>query len=453
MEKCFFNEAAECEIDTIRIWFKVNLDHCALDAWFDREFLKEISLLEAMKNPDGSILRIDGKNEVYPTWDKKRLDHRFSSFSKMQVFQDWIIWGKKPNVRRHPVISIEFSVPKYYHFTNGINRGVSAVGGGVDDFLLPCFAALDALHLFEYWYEPKEDALKFLRENYEIRRLDLSYNFYVKDVKFALSLLRSVKLPKKPGEVEPAEPLTKDDVMNGEERGDYSSVTFGGHAGSSYKMIFYDKAAEQKKLFSTFDKDLTSPQREQKKIWYQENKSKFENILRFEIQFHNRFFKYHYPESRVKRGDNMAKKIIDLCADYYKNMLKEFDKQLGILSTHTENEYTMSGDCLNQISEKEMLGELSRTQAANLRDFVCQCHKFGADTIKTTMSKQLFSLKRRKVLLLTGYDVNIVCTKCLPIMRNMSTLDADFLQKEQFFTSWLDKGIQELYFDIPKYAI
>ena len=120
MMKEFFNLAARPEIDTIRLYLKTDLQKCRLRAFFDNEFSREISTIEPMKDERGKPLIIDGKKIFKPIWEKKRLDFRFSSYSKMQVFEDVLRWGKKGEYGRS-VICVEYSVPKYYAFTNGVN--------------------------------------------------------------------------------------------------------------------------------------------------------------------------------------------------------------------------------------------------------------------------------------------------------------------------------------------
>ena len=441
MMKEFFNLAARPEIDTIRLYLKTDLQKCRLRAFFDNEFSREISTIEPMKDERGKPLTIDGKKIFKPIWEKKRLDFRFSSYSKMQVFEDVLRWGKKGEYGRS-VICVEYSVPKYYAFTNGVNRGVCAELGGVHDFFEPVLEALKELNLYKYWDDTEENINEFLLNNFQIRRLDLSFNFRVPDVKTALIHLSACRLPKSVGEVKTRsrEEVTEDGGENPQREGDFTSVSFGGHKGSAYKCIFYDKATEQKKLFQTFENDLSYENRREKKLWYKENKYKFDNIVRFETQFHFRFFVYHIPESKVKKGVKMAEKIINLCSGYWTMLLKRFDEQLNTLNHHTEEEYNATEKCLDRLEELNMLGDLSNTQFGTLSAFVQKCHKFGFDKVQKTMSKQLFSIHYNRVKKLTGFDIKVMCVKELPIMRIMP-----------LSASWLERGLDSLYFDVPDY--
>lgn len=440
--KEFFNLAARPEIDTIRLYLKTDTKKCRLRAFFDNEFSREISTIEPMKDDFGKPLIVDGQKIFKPIWEKKRLDFRFSSYSKMQIFEDVLRWGKCGEYGVS-VICVEYSVPKFYAFTNGINRGVSAELGGVHDFFEPVLEALKALNLYKYWDDTEENINNFLLDNFQIRRLDLSFNFHVNDVKLALIHLSSCRLPKSVGEVKTR---AKDEVIydggdNPQREGDFTSVSFGGHKGSAYKCIFYDKATEQKKLFQTFENDLTYENRREKKLWYKENKCKFDNIVRFETQFHFRFFVYHLPESKVKKGAKMAEKIINLCSGYWTMLLRRFDEQLNTLNHHTDEEYSATEKCLERLEELHMLGDLSNTQFSNLCVFVQKCHKFGFDKVQKTMSKSLFSQKYNKVKKLTGFDIKVMCLKELPIMRIIASNSP----------SWLERGLNALYFDIPDY--
>lgn len=440
--KEFFNMAARPEVDTIRLFLKVDEKKCNLTAFFLNEFSREICTIEPIKDENGKFIYVDGKKLVKPVWDKKRLDHRFSSYSKMQIFEDVVFWGKHKQYY-YPVICVEFSVPKYYAFTNGVNRGVCAELGGVHDFMCPVFEALKSLNFYYYWDASEDEINAYLLDNFQIRRLDLSFNFVVPDVKLALIHLSSCRLPKSVGEVKARskEEVIEDGGDNPQREGDFTSVTFGGHRGSAYKCIFYDKATEQKKLFQTYEQDLSYENRKEKKLWYNENKYKFENVVRFETQFHFRFFTYHIPDCKFKKGVKMAEKIINLCSGYWTMLLKRFDEQLNTINHHSEEEYSATESCLDRLEELQLLGDLSRTQFSTLCTFVQQCHKFGFDKVQKRMSKSLFSQYYNKVKKLTGFDIKVMCLKELPIMRIMHKSP-----------SWLERGFESLYFDIPDYS-
>ena len=89
--KEFFNLAARPEIDTIRLYLKVDLKAVSLDAWFSHELLREICVLEAAKDENGEFVYENGWKKLERQWSKERLDFRFSSFSKMQIFEDYVI--------------------------------------------------------------------------------------------------------------------------------------------------------------------------------------------------------------------------------------------------------------------------------------------------------------------------------------------------------------------------
>lgn len=440
--KEFFNLAARPEIDTIRLYLKVDLKAVALDAWFSHELLREICVLEAAKDENGEFVYENGWKKLERQWSKERLDFRFSSFSKMQIFEDYVIRDfKRIGYKEYyPVICIEYSVPKYYNFSNGINRGVPAELAGVDDFLRPCFEALKALNFYAYSRDSEEETNRKIRARFEIRRLDLSYNFHVQDVRLAMSHLSSCILPKRGAKTDPANIKEEiEDFENPRTKGDFETVTFGGGKGSSYKIMFYDKAQEQKNLFKTFERDLSYICRKERKQWYNENKWKFENIVRFEIQFHHRFFVYHIPESKYKGGEKMAENIINLCAIKWRDLLVKFDEQLNTLNHHSNDEIDRCAEVEELLDLKCLKGEISETVCGNLQRFLKQCHGLGYRNVMKTMSKQSFSKKYNDLKKLTHFDVKAVCLEELPIMRKLST------------RSYMERGLETLFFDIPNY--
>lgn len=441
--KEFFNMYARPEIDTIRLYLKVDLSRVHLDAWFEREFVREICTLEAEKDEEGGFVYEGGRKKLCKTWARQRLDMRFSSFSKMQIFEQFIERGRSVGQLNYiPVICVEYSVPKFYAHSNGVNRGVPAEVAGVADFLEPCFQALKALNFYSYSEDTEEVTNQKIRDHFEIRRLDLSYNFKVSDVRQALVHLSACRLPKQAAKTEPVD--EQDEKLNfcmGLARGDFSSVTFGGGKGSSYKIQFYNKALEQKKLFQTFEQDLSYICRQEKKNWYNENKWKFDGIVRFEVQFHHRFFVYHIPESKIKGGSDMANKIIMLSAVKWRDILQKFDEQLNCLGHHDPKEIDRAAEVCELLETKQLLGELSNTQAANLKDFVKRCHGLGYQNVQKTMSQQLFSNYYCRLKKLTGFDVKTMCLEALPIMRNMHT------------RSYMERSLENLYFDVTNYEV
>jgi len=447
--KEFFNLAARPEIDTIRLYLKVDLKAVALESWFDHELLRQICVLEAAKDENGAFIYENGWKKLERQWSRERLDYRFSSFSKMQIFEEHVeIRDNSISYNRNrillkkylPVICIEYSVPKYYKFTNGINRGVPAEHAGVEDFLNPCFEALRALNFYAYSMDSEEETNRKIRACFEIRRLDLSFNFLVEDVRLAMSHLSSCILPKRGAKTDPSNIKEEiEDFDNPRTKGDFETVTFGGGKGSSYKIMFYDKATEQRNLFRTFERDLSYICRKERKQWYKENKWKFENIVRFEIQFHHRFFVYHIPESKNKGGEKMAENIINLCAIKWRELLVKFDEQLNTLNHHSSEEIDRCAEVEELLDLKCLRGEISETVCGNLQRFLKQCHGLGYRNVQKTMSKQSFSKKYNDLKKLTNFDVKSGCLEELPIMRKLST------------RSYMERGLDTLFFDVPNY--
>ena len=66
--KEFFNYAARPEIDTIRLFLKVDLEKCDLRKFFLNEFSKEICTLEPIKDEKGGfVLEQDGRKVISKT--------------------------------------------------------------------------------------------------------------------------------------------------------------------------------------------------------------------------------------------------------------------------------------------------------------------------------------------------------------------------------------------------
>ena len=82
--KEFFNFAARPEIDTIRLYLKVDLKAVSLDAWFSHELLREICVLEAAKDENGEFVYENGWKKLERQWSKERLDFRNSTLSRLR---------------------------------------------------------------------------------------------------------------------------------------------------------------------------------------------------------------------------------------------------------------------------------------------------------------------------------------------------------------------------------
>ena len=121
--------------------------------------------------------------------------------------------------------------------------------------------------------------------------------------------------------------------------------------------------------------------------------------------------------------------------------MRRFDEQLNTANQYSEKEYTATENCLDKLEELFMMGELSQTQHSTLNYFVVRCHKYGYKKVQKQMSKQLFSTYYCKVKKLTNFDLKVMCKDELPIMRIM----------EVYGESWLERGLKDLYFDIPDY--
>ena len=117
-----------------------------------------------------------------------------------------------------------------------------------------------------------------------------------------------------------------------------------------------------------------------------------------------------------------AQKVIQLCSLKWRDILVKFDEQLNLVSNHHDpKEIDRAAEVNELLEQKQLLGEISNTQAANLKDFVKRCHGLGYKNVQKSMSQQLFLIIIAVLKKLTGFDVKTMCLEALPIMRNMHT--------------------------------
>ena len=390
------------EVDTIRLWFDVD-GYIKLDDFFNGECQRSIAAFQVELDNDGLPLRDKKGKPIFScVWEKQRADSMCSWWCKMQITIAHM-QVKKNESRK--VLQVEYSVAKWHNITNGVNRGVrpSRV-----DIIRPIFTVLENMHIGVYtrygdiWQ-------KILLDHCQIRRLDMSYNFKTDDVKRVLAELSVCRLNNKSGN-----PIVKD--FNTE------TINFGGTRGSLYKAMFYDKEEEQKRYFSLIGVDNTLDTQENKRIFYSKYKDLFKNVLRFEVQYHSKFFVCHFGKDyKDKKDMNMFNKIIDLCQINYGDILRKFDEQLGMINVRPEDEYSLYNQCMNRIESIRLSGGISDTQSANLKQFVEDCFKRSWMAVRSSMSQQLFSVKYRKVKTLTKMDLKAICITQLPIMRIMES--------------------------------
>lgn len=396
---------ASPEVDTVRIWFYVE-KWVDLEKFFRNECKSCIASFQVEIDENGEVVKDrEGKNVFNLTWEKLRADMMCSWWCKMQITVATSC-TKKPVYKTWDycrVIQVEYSVAKWHNVTNGINRGVSP---SRMDILKPVFHVLASMHIDVYTHSEETWQTVLLR-HMQLRRLDLSYNFKTDNVQRLMAEISCLRLNNKKGDA-----IVKD-FQTG-------TVNFGGSRGSLYKAMFYDKAQEQKDFFSRCGIDNSIEQEEHKKVFYQKHKQFFENEIRFEVQYHSKYFLTHLKhEYKYKKDGATMNKIIDLCKWNYGELLRRFDEQLGMKNIRPESEYTIYSDCIDKLESLRDNGGLSNLQCANLKMFVEDCFKKSWEVVRKSMSQQTFSVKYCKVKKLTKFDLKVICVTRLPIMRIM----------------------------------
>ena len=449
-----------------------------VDRFVTREFSKKIANFQKMIDEQGKpVLDENGKEMVFPTWTKERLDGRNSWFGKMQVFEGKI--GSDFDANAPIGLIVEYSVAKWHNVTNGVNRKIRA---SYDDIMEPIFDVLEQKNVLKYTPVKKIQTFKnWVKNNVVLRRLDLSYNFKVNDVatvmrKLATCRLNNVDAIYKKSELDLND---VDDVFKALKKhrfkmeiedfeqkieelkgkladtaGKLETVSFGGGRGSMYKAMFYDKQVEQKKYFSNFANATVDPYTKhtdlvERKAFYKKNAHFFEKIVRFEVQYSSKFFIEKVDKAyKSEKGQKMLENLISICENHWAQTLKKFDEQMGINVNEHLDRYENLEKVFNHLDTLAECRYISRTVSNNLKGFIQDCWKFdkGWKGVCSHMGKSNFSHKYRQLKKLTGFDVKRECLRDLPIMRNMQTLG---LCSANY---WRNKAEQRIFFDYGNYV-
>lgn len=388
------------EVDTIRFYFHL-WQYIDLDLFFARECKRGVVMFQREVGPDGEYLKDQFGNPVMtPIWEKYRCDNAPSWFQKMQITME----HQKSGDTGRPVLSVEYSVAKWYNISNGVNRGVAP---SKLDCIKPVWEVLKEMHIMDYTTYDEKQFLNVLLNVCQVRRLDISYNFKCNQpVERILLELQVCRLNNKAG----------DAIANNAENG---TVSWGGGRGSLYKAMFYNKEKEQKEFFHKFNDNTIDTQRN-KLTFYDKNKDKFENVIRFEVQYRSKFFLQHLgAEYKDKHTMETFDKIIDLCQDNWQKLLREFDAQSGLVNVRPEPQYKHYEDCMKSLEFALAMGEISFTKMANLKTFVERCFKFGWESQWRFFGKTNFGFKYREIKKICKFDIKAGCVATLPIMRIM----------------------------------
>ena len=314
------------EVDTIRLWFFIEKSF-DLQSFFSEQCKSCIASFQVELDEEGNPVRdSEGHPKFNCAWEKLRADMLCSWWCKMQITVSTSAAKSYFGNDYQRVLQVEYSVAKWHNITNGVNRGVAP---SRIDILRPVFDALESLNLSRYMHGDEVKSWQSILLNHcQIRRLDLSYNFITDDVKRLMVELSVCRLNNKKGDA-----ICKD-FQTG-------TVNFGGSRGSLYKAMFYDKEQEQKRFFSQTGIDNSIEQETRKHEFYKKNFELFKNVVRFEVQYHSKFFLQHLKiDYRYKKNMQTFNKIIELCKTNYGDLLRKFDEQLQQTNVRPESEYT-----------------------------------------------------------------------------------------------------------------
>lgn len=465
------------EVDTIRVAIPAgpSLD---VEKFISKEFSKSIASFQKMIDDNGNtVLDTFGNEVIFPTWTKERLDGRNSWYGKMQIYKGKI--GSDFDKSAPIALIVEYSVAKWHNVSNGVNRGVRP---SYDDCINPILDMLNRCNVMKYTVWTRFDLFcNWVKENFVLRRLDLSYNFKVANVPLVMRKLATCRLNNVDADAKPAE-LNLDKVEDtfkalkkhrfkmeiddferrlsdlkdemADTAGKFETVSFGGGRGSMYKAMFYDKQAEQKKYYSNIANAAINPYNKitdlaSRKEFYKKNEHFFKKIVRFEVQYNSKFFIEKVGDSYKKRnGVKMFENLIYICENHWAQTLKKFDEQLGVNVNDHLDRYENLERIFNHLDTLAEVGTISRTVANNLCGFIRDCWKFdgGWKGVRAHIGQQNFSAKYLKLKKLTGFDVKRECLRDLPIMRSMLT---NGLCSANY---WRNRAEKQIFFDYGNYV-
>lgn len=371
-----------CEIDTARVYFDCR-SFVDIDLFIPSSANKSVRCVQ--RDPYGNLMYENSyyKNEMRCSW-----------FGKMSITKEYKYFGINAS-RSIPVLSFEFSVAKWWHYTNAVNSGDEPCA---DLILLPCIQAMKILHIENYSSCSFDIIAKTFLDRAELRRIDLSLNFkvpYIYTPSDYVQLLSHCFINR----------------CKAKSHGE-GSISFGTEK-SPYRVIVYDKELEAKVYYHRkgtlkfFDEKTNQLLDEtiEKKLFYKKNSHLFKNNLRIEVQFRTKFFQEH---NLLTQGRENMDNVIRLGKFQYMYLLSLLDEQVGSLNfSYKESEKEPVADVCARIDEFLRDGVFSRTVCANMKDFVQRCYEYGWKDVYNEMGRDLFSRNRKKIMSLFDYDVKI----------------------------------------------
>ncbi|OWV15569.1 hypothetical protein [Fibrobacter sp. UWH1] len=210
---------------------------------------------------------------------------------------------------------------------------------------------------------------------------------------------------------------------------------------SPYRLIVYDKEKEQHDYYNrkepggrctyfedaegnTYERqneELTLKERTidhniEKKDFYEQNKDKFKNIFRFEVQYRTKFMQ---ENNLMTTGVDNIDKVIRLGVVYWRDLLNRMDEQLGRENFNTTEEKDGFAHVLDRLTAMKSSATISRTVYNNMFCFLMQCAYGKWESVRDEMGKDLFSRKYRWVKENLNYDIKVAQPKESSIMRIM----------------------------------
>lgn len=419
------------ELDTVRVYFDCG-DLIDIDTFLPMSATKTVYLCD--RNVGGEI----NKEKTF-----YRSEFSCSWYGKMQITREQRRWGKN-GMYSQDVLSFEYSVAKWYNFTNGINSGVEP---SAENLLYPCVQAMCAYELDCFAWSSSCTMDTIIDQFYkkaEIRRFDLSMNFRtcsgIYKARDYVNMLSRCRVNRQGSQCEDKENPIKGSISWGTPK-------------SPYRVIVYDKEAEQKRYFSMKDgrkpliwfedekgnkfktqnsegtlKEKVYDFDEKRKNFYNANKDKFDGVFRYEVQFNTKFMQ---ENKLMTQGKDNIDNVLRIGQIYWRDILNRFDEQIGRTNFENTKEREGLAIVLDKLSSMKENGTISRTVYSNMFTFVTECMYRRWDVVRDEMGKANFSNKYQWCKKNLNYDVKIECPKTadgLPIMRIMPHL---FLSHEQ----------------------
>lgn len=398
------------ELDTVRIYFDCD-GFVDLDKYIPAVSQKAMRV--ATRLPDGTF-RIG--TEFY------RSEMRCSWYGHMQIRKEVKRMGYK-GWDQHVVLCFEYSVAKWNHYASAVNSGDEPCA---DLLLRPCCEAMAISHIDDYSDKTLVYIFKEFYKRAEIRRFDLSLNFKVPPIYTPTEYVNLIARCN----------LNRQEARR---EGD-GSISYGTDK-SPYRTIWYDKEAEAKAYYNRKegmapiayyeDKDgrvYNDPGEgreyrifdidKEKKNFYDRNKDKFKNNIRFEIQFRTKFMQEH---NLMTQGKENIDNVIRLGVMYWKDVLDRFDEQLTSKNFEYKDDVKEPvARALESIDERKLNGTYTSSIANNMTCFIMDCYKEGWKNVRDRIGSSLFCQKRKRILTELDYDVKVALPEQLPIMRIMS---------------------------------